>query len=1606
MPADVIINPTSGEIYWNDGTGSPQSISIRGDSQNKIDIIGYSASFSPGGSGVGTFVLATFNDNSGAAAFAPGTSGNELGSSLLRWKPYLTTTTISDSASSLGTNSTTLLTGVIQVNGGIAISGNASIGQSVLFFNKTNPIYFVGISAPASLASTTNYFLPTNYPGAGTSILQSNTTGTLSWVPLVASSAGLATTAQNVQVILVGNPNSQHSLLLTPTVSSAGSAVSGNGTLVYNPSTDVLSTPGLAVTSAATAVSYLNAPALITGGLAVGDNIAALNKIGVGVSTSAVTRAEVHATGTDVGLRIFETTGAQPRVNLARNAAGTNVPALAFQNTSGNFSSTGSAIGVPDATTTASIAIFASNGTNGNVIRFLVYGGATRVTTNEISLGDDVSGTATTSLLRGVNASGTDISTSEFIIQAGRSTGTGINAGIRFLVATPATSTGSALNAGRDVVKMNTSQNSTSTASGTMIVYGGMGLSGNAFIGGSTHVTGVSWINNATNATSSSNAAEIITGGLAVGTNAIIGGSTLQSGVSWINNSTNATNSSTGALIVTGGLALGSNAIIGGSTIQSGVSWINNTTASTSTSTGALIVGGGVGVGQSVSIGGRLQLFNGATNYTAFVSAASASTTYTLPALTPAGTAVSVLQSTHEGILSWVPMASVSASGLATTSQNVQVQLVGNPNTQHSVLLTPTVSSAGSAVSGNGTLVYNPLTDILSTPGLAVTSTTATTSTTTGAARVSGGIGIVGNAFIGGTINVASPITIPNGGTNASSFGQTAGFIYYDGANIRLAAATGASINFTNGYYQFDNRVYATSFFANNSQIPNGSGGSGRVTYWSGNNTIASNTNFLWDNTNNIFTVLGNTIGIGLTASGIAATSTLNATSTTSAALTVTGGFALGSNAIIGGSTVQAGVAWINNSTNATTSSSAALYVSGGLAVGSNAIIGGSTLQSGVAWINNSTNATSSSAGALIVTGGLALGTNAFIGGSTHIVGIDWVNNATNATSSSAAALRVTGGLALGTNAIIGGSTLQSGVSWINNSTNATNTATGALIVTGGLALGTNAIIGGSTLQSGVSWINNATNATTSATGALVVTGGLALGANAIIGGSTVQAGVAWINNSTNATTTSSAALYVTGGLAVGTNAFIGGTFTHTDTTDSLATNAGSIVTRGGVGIARNAAIGASLLFTNSTNANLVGFRAGVTAANTMYVLPLNYPGSGTSVLTSDTSGTLSWSAAATGSGSPGGNATEIQFNNGGTFGGATGLTYQSTLYLTSIASTADQRAVTTVGLRLINSSTVSIAGVQVRYSPALELVGKAVVNPSTEYFNRFVTDAYGTTGFYAAQQQWKYSYDTGTPGYSNPLFIIHSQKGVGIGRSNIIYQSFFVANASQAAELTYVLPVAYPGTGTSVLSSDTTGNLSWVPSGTGSGTPGGSTRQVQYNNGGSFGGATGFEYVSAGNAVTVSYFSAAGGGSTVGMVICAVNGTTTRVGIGLTNPAFELEILGEISATNKSFVIDHPTKSGMKLRYGSLEGPENGVYVRGQLVGSNVIVPPDHWFGLVHEDSYTVHLTPIGNYQNLYIEKIEDYKVYVGTASTFDVNCYYSVWAERKDIPKLIVEY
>lgn len=131
---------------------------------------------------------------------------------------------------------------------------------------------------------------------------------------------------------------------------------------------------------------------------------------------------------------------------------------------------------------------------------------------------------------------------------------------------------------------------------------------------------------------------------------------------------------------------------------------------------------------------------------------------------------------------------------------------------------------------------------------------------------------------------------------------------------------------------------------------------------------------------------------------------------------------------------------------------------------------------------------------------------------------------------------------------------------------------------------------------------------------------------------------------------------------------------------------------------------------------------------------------------------------------------------------------------------------------------------------------------------------------------------------------------------------------------------------------------------------------------------------------------------------------------VGINNvlaPSYNLEVNGSFAATTKSFVIDHPTKPDHKLRYGSLEGPENGVYVRGKLVGTNTIELPEHWTGLVDEDTITVQLTPNTRWQKLYVKEIKDNTVIVANAQLLSnkTDCFYTVFAERKDVDRLEVE-
>jgi hypothetical protein len=113
------------------------------------------------------------------------------------------------------------------------------------------------------------------------------------------------------------------------------------------------------------------------------------------------------------------------------------------------------------------------------------------------------------------------------------------------------------------------------------------------------------------------------------------------------------------------------------------------------------------------------------------------------------------------------------------------------------------------------------------------------------------------------------------------------------------------------------------------------------------------------------------------------------------------------------------------------------------------------------------------------------------------------------------------------------------------------------------------------------------------------------------------------------------------------------------------------------------------------------------------------------------------------------------------------------------------------------------------------------------------------------------------------------------------------------------------------------------------------------------------------------------------------------------------------LAKSKKSFDIPHPTKEDHRLRHICLEGPEAEVFYRGRMENTTTINLPDYWRELVDSDSIGVHLTPMGSYQDLYVEKIEwGSRVTVKNASGGPIKCSYVVFGVRNDVERNIPEY
>ena len=1306
-------------------------------------------------------VLAGTNTNH-PLLFTP-TSGTASGvavssNSTLVYNPSTDILTVSGLAVTAGTSSTSTSTGALIVTGGVGIGGTLYVGSSIsvnsgssglslqklvggnygaiystgitpsatnytmitdgaaVNFNGTSGVYFnisntnkiqvttnnINIVPTAGSTSTsTGAFTVAGGVGIGGSLYVASATAisgvTINNGTITGNLTGTATTSSNVNVVLAGT-SASHPLLFTPTSGTAsGVAVSSNSTLVYNPSTDLLSVSGLAITAGTGSSNATTGALVVTGGVGIGGSLNVTNKARfaeeVKLTSISSNALSIDGSGSVAYTWTVGTTLSSSRYNLGSDLClvpvGGSQSALQTywglqlvgnnQTTPNAYSPT--AVGARDA-----FGVLIPNQQAASV-GLAVIGHASQ--TGDLQIWTTPSGLATTTLLS-VRSNGQLYSYASIA--------------------------------------------STSPTTGALVVTGGVGIGGSLYVNGDLTINGTTTTINSVTLTVDDKNIELGSVASPSDVTAEGGGITLKgasdksiiwySGVGW--SSTESWNLSAGQTYKISNTSVLSNSSLGTGVTNSSLTALGTITTGTWAGSTITAFYGGTGLQAGYAVGDILY----------------ANTPSTLGRLS-AGIAGSVLYTAGAGTTPyWAALPTASAG---TTAQNINVVATVN-NTSHPILFTPTSGTAsGLAVSSRNTIVFNPSTDILFTPGLAVTSVTTSiststgglivtggvgiggslyvggqnrfsgarnsTSTTSGTLVIDGGVGITGNAFIGGTINVAGQtlITSSLGSTNNT----TGALVVTGGVGISgQLSFVSASLGFTGITYN-----PTMAFIGNTSSGPitltvltdnslNFEGSQGSV--FAIDSNLSSGEIFSVSDISGLPIIsasAGQTVNInefgGYTQIG---NGSINSSSTNTGSLVVSGGLGVTGNTFIGGNTT------LTSLTNSTTTGSGSLVINGGLGVSGNANIGGTVR------ISNGLNSSSTTSGSLIVNGGLGITGNAFIGGTTTIT------NLTNSSSTTSGSLVINGGLGLTGNAFIGGT--------VNVTNNAQigygSTTSGALVVTGGVGIGGSVYIGGQ-LGVGGTLDYNATgnvayfagnnnsytqvivhnhNSGNSASSDFIVSNDSATdttffgdfgmnssgwaattsaynSANAVylasnsgdlaIGSLTTNAIRFFYNNGvtdvvtfggtaatiyygTNSSSTTSGALQINGGLGITGNAFIGGTTYITNGTNSGSTGSGSLVVNGGLGVTGNAFIGGTTYITNGTNSGSIG--SGSLVVNGGLGITGNAFIGGTTTITNLTNSTT------TGSGSlvlNGGLGVSANANIGGTVRISNGLNSSST---------------------------------------------------------------------------------------------------------------------------------------------------------------------------------------------------------------------------------------------------------------------------------------------------------------------------------------------------------
>lgn len=335
---------------------------------------------------------------------------------------------------------------------------------------------------------------------------------------------------------------------------------------------------------------------------------------------------------------------------------------------------------------------------------------------------------------------------------------------------------------------------SVSTETGALVVSGGAGIAkdvyvggiidaaGNITSGGNLEVAGSATILSDTESNDTATGALVVSGGVGIGKNLNVDGSQILTGSLTVNSIIESNDTTTGALTVAGGVGIGGNANIGGAvTIQSTVS-------STSTQTGALIVDGGVGIGETLYVGE--DLYVGGILYGTVLGSISTATNLF------SGTAGQVPYQVSPGITDFygpgtagqLLVSNGAAAPVYTNTSSIYVgaaelanKLIGGATGSIPYQSSESITTFLAGGTTGAMLKYNGTAPIWATTASFTGGTANDAAAIAQSLRVyDGGIGVQGNSYFSNNVGVGGSITIAGATTfnDIVTFNGTATYVY------------------------------------------------------------------------------------------------------------------------------------------------------------------------------------------------------------------------------------------------------------------------------------------------------------------------------------------------------------------------------------------------------------------------------------------------------------------------------------------------------------------------------------------------------------------------------------------------------------------------------------------------------------------------------------------------------------------------------------------------------------------------------------------------------------------------------------------------------------